>query len=105
MRRLNILDDAKDNLADIGNYIVGSSGSDPVAEAFVAKIVAHCQKLSSLPGTLGRARPELAENLRSTPFGNYIIFFRYESDTFDVVNVLHGARDIEGFYSRRGDEE
>lgn len=105
MRHLNILDAAKDNLTEIANHIADASGSADVAEAFVAKIIAHCQKFANLPGTLGRARRELAKNLRSTPFGNYVIFFRYEPDTFDVVNVLHDARDIEAFFNPEANEE
>ena len=55
----------------------------------------QCARLASLPGTLGRARPDL----RSFPFGNYVIFFRYRDDVLEVVNVLEGHRDIDAFFS------
>jgi toxin ParE1/3/4 len=43
---------------------------------------------------LGRARPDLLENIRSFPYGNYIIFYRPTSDGILIVRVLHSARDV-----------
>jgi len=54
--------------------------------------------LASLPGTLGQARPELRPDIRSTPFSGYVIFFRYEGDDFEVVNVLEGHRDVDAYF-------
>ena len=47
---------------------------------------------------LGRARPELHPDIRSFAFGSYVIFFRYENERFEVVNVLEGHCDIVGYY-------
>lgn len=51
--------------------------------------------LATQPG-MGRARPELADGLRSfstrTP---YIIFYVPEKDGLLIVRVLHHARDID----------
>ena len=33
------------------------------------------------------------------PFRNYVIFFRYVGDSFYVVNVLHGARDVSAYFA------
>lgn len=51
-----------------------------------------------MPGTLGQARPELEANLRSTPLGNYIIFFRYTPDALEIVNIVEAHRDIDGHF-------
>ena len=56
------------------------------------------RKLASLPGTLGRARPELRPDIRSFPFKGYVIFFRYAADTFERVNVLEGHRDVVAYF-------
>ena len=32
--------------------------------------------------------------MRSFAFKGYVIFFRYEDDRFEVVNVLEGHRDV-----------
>ncbi len=59
---------------------------------------AQCKKLAMLPGSLGRARPELRRDMRSFAIKGYVIFFRYEGQKLEVVNVLHGQRDQAAFF-------
>jgi toxin ParE1/3/4 len=40
-----------------------------------------------------RLREELAPELRSMPFGRYIVFFMPLPDGIDIVRVLHSSRD------------
>ena len=48
---------------------------------------------------MGRARPELADGLRSIPTRTpYIIFYLPDTDGLLVVRVLHHARDIDADY-------
>jgi len=47
---------------------------------------------------MGRARDELATDLRSIPFGRYVIFYEPIDDGIDVVRVLHSARDIDAVF-------
>ncbi len=48
---------------------------------------------------MGRARPELAEGLRSLPTCTpYLIFYLPDDDGLLVVRVLHHARDIDAEY-------
>ena len=60
------------------------------------------QATVSLLGTqpeMGRARPELADGLRSFPTRTpYIIFYAPDGDDLLVVRVLHHARDIDAEY-------
>jgi plasmid stabilization system protein ParE len=58
----------------------------------------QCRKLASLPGTLGRGRAELRPDIRSFALKGYVIFFRYDGDVFEVVNVLEGHRDIVTYF-------
>jgi len=37
-------------------------------------------------------------DLRSSPFGRYVIFYTPVHDGIDVVRVLHGARDIDAAF-------
>ena len=97
MRRLRYLPAAQRDLLDILAFISRQSGSLPLAQDFVARLRRQCRRLAELPGTLGRARPELRPDIRSFPFGNYVIFFRYLDNAFEVVNVLEGHRDIEKY--------
>ena len=43
----------------------------------------------------GRERPELRNDLRSFPIGNYIIFYRPLPDGVQVVRVMNGRQDID----------
>lgn len=71
-----------------------------MALAFVSRLRHRCLRLAELPGTLGTARPDLADGLRSTPCDGYVIFFRYrEDDAVEIVNILHASRDVEGYFT------
>jgi toxin ParE1/3/4 len=95
VRRLRILDGARRDIADIFAYVHQRSGSASVAERFAKQINDQCRQLAHLPGTLGRARPELRSDLRSAPFKGYLIFFRYLDDNIlEVVRIIEGHRDV-----------
>jgi plasmid stabilization system protein ParE len=38
--------------------------------------------------------------MRSFAFKGYVIFFRYEGENFEVVNVLEGHRDIVSYFQQ-----
>ena len=94
MRQLVYLASARQDFATILEYITRESGSLAIGQGFVDVLRQQCKRLASLPGTLGRARPELRPDIRSFAFKGYVIFFRYERETFEVVNVLEGHRDV-----------
>ena len=92
--RLVYLAAAQRDLLSILEYIARESGSAAIGVAFTDRLQTQCARLASLPGTLGRARPELRPDLRSSAFGNYVIFFRYRGDVLEVVNILEGHREF-----------
>jgi toxin ParE1/3/4 len=98
MPTLRFTSDALDNIADIARYISLESGSRALAENFTDRLVQKCENLASLSGAMGRARPELRPQMRSSAIKGYMIFFRYVGDVLEVVNVLEGHRDIEAFF-------
>ena len=98
MRQLVYLSSARDDLADVLRHIASESGDVSVGRAFAKTLTDRCTALAALPGTLGTARPELREDIRSVPHRGFVIFFRYQDDRLEVVNVLNGARDIEAYY-------
>ena len=103
MRRALFLASVERDLRSIFIYIAETSDSITVGREFVRQIRNHCHKLASLPGTLGRERPELLPGIRSIAYRNYVIFFRYSDGRFEVVDILEGHRDIEAFFDREGD--
>ncbi|GLK80566.1 type II toxin-antitoxin system RelE/ParE family toxin [Methylopila turkensis] len=86
------------NIDEIIEYVARESGSVAAALRLAEDIADRCLELSSLPGTLGRPRDDLSLGLRSVTFKSYVIFFRYHRAEIEVVNVLHGHRDIEAFF-------
>ena len=95
MSRLVFLTVARDDLVAISNYIADASGSRSVARALVDRLRAHCRKLATLPGTLGRARPDLHPDLRSIADGAYVILFRYAGDRLEIIRIIEGHRDLQ----------
>lgn len=101
MRQLVYLHDARDNLRDIYRYILFESGSRKSATAFVRQLTEHCDKIARFESLLGRPRDDLAPRLRSLVYKAYVIFFIYGEEAVEIVNILHGRRDIEGFFERK----
>jgi toxin ParE1/3/4 len=98
VRRVRLLASARDDLAAIGDYIQLASGSRRVAARFVRELNDRCRHLGRLPRTIGRARPDLLPDIRTAPYGNYLIFFRYVGDVVEIVNVIEGHRDIPAIF-------
>jgi plasmid stabilization system protein ParE len=79
-------------------HIARGSGSISVARRFTAELRRRCDELAALPGTMGRARPELSPGVRSIAHKGYVLIFRYVDHRFEVVNILEGRRDIDAFF-------
>lgn len=99
MPRLRYLADAQRDILNILDYIEEQSGSTEIAESFVSKLRKRCRDLAGLPGTLGRARPELRPDMRSIAYGTYVIFFQYGDDVIEIVSILEGHRDIDAHFN------
>jgi plasmid stabilization system protein ParE len=98
MYQLRYLEQAKVDLIQIKRYIAKESGSNRVAVRYTEMLRQKCRRLAELPGTMGRARPELMEGIRSLPYGNYIILFRYRDSLVEIISIIEGHRDIEEMF-------
>ena len=94
MYQLRYLAQAKDDLIAIKRYIARESGSSKTALQFTNKLREQCRKLAQLQGQIGQTRPELREELRSFPYGTYVIFFMYNGNYLDIISIIEGHRDI-----------
>ena len=99
MRKLAFLAAARDDLVGILAYIAVAGGSVALANGFVGQLRERCHQLASKPGILGRGRPELRPDIRSVAHKGYVIFFRYVDDRLEVVRILEGHRDIDGWFA------
>ena len=82
---------AEEDLLEIWSYI--ADDNPDAADKLLDDIDAACGTLAENPVS-GRAREELATNLRSFAVGNYLIFYRPNEDGIVVIRVLHGSRDL-----------
>ncbi len=82
---------AKQDLLDIWDYIADDSVRS--ADRVLDTLTATAERLAATP-LAGRARPELARNLRSYPQGNHVLFYRPADWGVEIIRILHGARDL-----------
>lgn len=92
MPTVHKLPKANADLFDIWSFI--AEDHIAAADAWIDKLDAQFFLLASHP-LMGRERRELAKDLRSFPFGRYVIFYLPDTNGITVVRVLHSARDIE----------
>jgi toxin ParE1/3/4 len=83
---------AKSELEAIGDYIAADSPAN--AERFIDRLTEKFIALGRSP-RIGRARPGLRSDLRSFPFGAYLILYRIVDDGVEIVRVVHSARNLD----------
>jgi toxin ParE1/3/4 len=71
------------------------------ADRLLDDVQESCQLLAIQPKA-GRARDEVAPQLRSFPVGRYVVFYKPQGGGIEVVRVLHSARDIESIAEEGG---
>ena len=83
---------ARSELEAIGDYIAEDSPAN--AKRFIDRLT---EKFIALGGSprIGRVRPELRPDLRSFPFGAYLILYRIVDDGVEIVRVVHSARNLD----------
>ena len=91
-RAYDITADAEDDLLDIWRYI--ARDSDTMADRFLDRLNEKFAALARNP-KVGRARPDLRPDLRSFPYGAYLILYRAVGDGAEIVRVVHAARNLD----------
>ncbi len=74
--------------------------NENAADRFLDLLAQKCDLLAENP-KIGRAREELAPDLRSFPVKRYMIYYRPMEDGIEVVRVLSAYRDAESIFLRR----
>jgi toxin ParE1/3/4 len=95
MKEPRVTPQAEADLVEVWQYV--AKGGAARADAFLDKVLKQCQQLAQFP-RLGRARENLAPNLRSFPVKEFVIFYRPVDDTVEIIRVLYGERDIESIF-------
>ena len=83
---------AKSDIEGIGDHIAEDSPGN--ARRFIERLTQKFVALGRNP-MIGRARPDLRPDLRSFPYGAYLILYRAIDDGVEIVRVVHGARNLD----------
>ena len=90
MKNCRFSSESRRDLQAIHDYI---ASDDPAAALrLIERIEQSCQLLAENP-LIGESCDFLAERLRMTVVGNYIVFHRPVDDGVEVARIIHGARD------------
>jgi len=91
---------ARRDLKEIGRYIARQSQSLQIALRFLDRIDDKCSLYATQP-EMGSPRPDLAENVRCFPVGDYVVFYEPHRGGIRVLLVTHGSRDIPKLFRER----
>ena len=97
MRKLQIVRSpaAKQDLGDIWAAIAVTNKN--AATRLLIKIDERIRALCDFP-SIGPERPEIAHGLRVLVEGKYLILYRLNEKTIEIVRVIHGARDMTSLF-------
>jgi toxin ParE1/3/4 len=90
MKESRFSSEARYDLHGIHDFIATDDPS--AALRLVEHIERACELMAENP-LIGEACGYLADGLRMSFVGNYIIFHRPSDDGTDIVRIIHGARD------------
>ena len=83
------------DLTTIWDFI--ANDSIKAADALLERIDEAFDMLAQMPRA-GRARNDLALNLRSFPVGSYVVYYEATRRGVRIARVLHGARDAQTMF-------
>jgi plasmid stabilization system protein ParE len=89
--RVIITAEAENDLRSIAGHVAEDSPAD--ALKLVAELRAACEGLADFPGRFPVAPGFESLGVRRRLVGNYLIFYRIDTDRVVVIHILHGARD------------
>jgi toxin ParE1/3/4 len=106
--RLIVKDRATQDLRHLANYILVNGNTD-VAVKFLSAAEATFAQLVKTPG-IGKVAQLVVSRLgeirqwRIKDFQDYLIFYRIEDTTIEILRVFHGARDLADVLSELDEE-
>jgi antitoxin ParD1/3/4/toxin ParE1/3/4 len=100
MKRFKLSRAAQTDLESIGEYLAETAGAEQAVEV-VSRIRLEFQKLAEMPG-IGHYREDLLDQrYRFWRVYSYLIVYRWETDPIRIIAVVHGARNLIAFLSKR----
>lgn len=93
MKRVIFTDAAEEELEAIGDYIAVDNPTR--AATFIQELRERCLSLPDMPKRFPLLRRYRSSGIRRRVHGNYLIFYRIDNETIEIVHILHGAIDYE----------
>ena len=88
---LEFSSEAENDLEQIADYI---AQDDPQrALSFVQELRSKCERLPDAPNSFAFVPRFEHHGIRRRVYGNYLIFYRVESEKVVIIHILHGATD------------
>ena len=88
---LEFSSEAENDLEQIADYI---AQDDPQrALSFVGELRSKCERLLDAPNSFAFVPRFEHHGIRRRVHGNYLIFYRVESEKVVIIHILHGATD------------
>ncbi|BAY72660.1 type II toxin-antitoxin system RelE/ParE family toxin (plasmid) [Anabaena sp. FACHB-709] len=106
--RLIIKDRATEDLRHLANYILVNGNAD-VAVKFLNAAETTFAQLQKNPG-MGKVTQLVVSKLgeirqwRVKDFQDYLVFYRIQNTTIEILRVFHGARDLANILSELDEE-
>lgn len=92
MPRFILSPEAADDLGEIVEFI--ARDNPDAALRFLEKLRGEMERIAASPG-IGHLREDLTvEAVLFWPVGRYLIVYRVEKGSPEIIRVLHGARDV-----------
>ena len=88
-----ITDEAEADLELIADVIAEDNPARSVT--FVQELVARCFSLEDMPRRFPLVPSYEHTRMRRLVHGNYLVFYRIDGDTINVLRILSGERDYE----------
>ncbi len=82
---------SREDLITIADYI--ALDNPRRALSYIEEVEARCLRIEDAPKG-GVMRNDIAEGLRSVPFGAYLIFYRLSANEIRIERIIHGARNL-----------
>jgi len=82
---------AKSDLKNIFQFGLRNWGQSQ-SESYLENLKDHVWNLTEQP-LIGIERPELLDNIRSSPVESHMLFYRVLSKQIEIVRILHGKQD------------
>lgn len=90
--------EALTDLESIGDYIARDNPQR--AETFVNELVDCCERLAETPEGFALVPQHQHLGIRRRPHGRYVIFYRPNAQTVEIIHVLSEAQDYEAILFR-----